>query len=1037
LNTTRYRRTLLATTIIGGAALAMAASPSFAQSADDQATDVGEIVVTGSRIARQDYRSTSPIVTVDAQDFQATGAVTIDSLINDLPQFTPSISSTSNNPSNGGQANINLRNLGSNRTLVLLNGRRVVPSNSDGSVDVNLVPTALIKNIEVISGGASAAYGSDALAGVANFILDDNFSGVQADVQYGQTDRSDGVTQSYSLTVGGNFDDDRGNMVLSLSRSTREVIYNAARDFSKVSGPSGTSPLGSTTFDSNNLPDQALVNTYFGQTVANSGQFGYNDDNSLFAYIGKVNVKNPTGAGSEYTQPGANYTFNTGPLNYLQLPLERYNAYAAGRYKINESAEVYASALYTQYIADTELAASPASGNPAGQTGFRVPASNPFITPDLRRFLASRLYSDPRPNADGTFPTTAARITDLYRLITPPQGLTAAQLTAYRANRANYELTPGAVAPGNASFLLNKRFTSLGGRHSTEEYNIYQLTTGIRGQVPNSSWTYDAYASYGRVSNTTTQTGNVSRSAVQTLLDAPDGGASLCAGGFDPFGVTNLSAECIAYIGKSARNSTVTEQTVIEASTQGKAFDLPAGEVRVAFGATYRQDDFAFGADASLAQSNAVVNRPDGGQNGGSEIAGFNPTPSLSGSTNSKELFIEALVPLLADLPFVEQLDLNLGYRYADYNTAGGTQAYRADLDWSIAGGLRARGGYSRSVRAPSIGELFATSSTGFPSIGEVSATGTAGDPCDRRSSYRTGANAAQVAALCTAQGIAPGSLATYVFSNNQVQGISGGNPGLSEETSDSWTAGLVYQPTFSSPLFSRISASIDYYNIEITDAIDSISASDAIQGCYNASGENPTYDAGNSYCQLFTRDPATGNITGAIETNANLGSVMTSGVDFQGDWSFDLGEVGAPDWGRLSFNTVISWLNEYKDNVVAGGAFTDRTGTISSTFGNTFPEWKALSSITWSKDAFSVGARWRRVGEITVFNSDVVLPSIDYFDMNASWSITDTVALRGGVNNLTDEQPNTFVPGIQANTDPSTYDILGRRYYVGLTAKF
>ncbi|GAW40911.1 Vitamin B12 transporter BtuB precursor [Brevundimonas sp. SH203] len=944
MNNIRYRRSLLATTIIGGAALAMAATPSFAQSTD-QATEVGEIVVTGSRIARQDYRSTSPIVTVSAQDFQATGAVTIDSLINDLPQFTPSISSTSNNPSNGGQANINLRNLGSNRTLVLMNGRRVVPSNSDGTVDVNLIPTALIKNIEVISGGASAAYGSDALAGVANFILDENFSGVQFDAQYGETDRSDGKTESYSITVGGNFDDDRGNMVLSLGRSTRGTIYNAARDFSKVSGPSGTSPLGSTIFDSNNLPSLAVVRSYFNnQTLSNTDAFGFNDDNTLFAYPGKLNVKNPAGAGPEYTAPGANYTFNTGPLNYLQLPLDRYNVYGGGRYKINENAEVYANALFTQYVGDTELAASPA----ANGTGFRVPATNPFIPADLRTFLNAR-------------------------------------------------------ANPNGSFLLNKRFTSLGGRHSTEEYNIYQITAGVRGQVPQSTWTYDVYGTYGRVSNTTTQTGNVSRSSVQRLLDAADGGRSLCSGGFDPFGVTDLSADCISYIGRSARNSTVTEQRVIEASLQGKAFDLPAGEVRVALGAQYRQDDFAFGADSSLAQSNAVTphlganGQPDGGNIGGSEIAGFNPTPSL----------------------------------------AGGTQAYRAELDWTIAGGLRARGGYSRSVRAPSIGELFATASSDFPNIGAPSAGGTGGDPCDVRGSFRTGANAAAVKALCLAQGISPLAIDNYQYSNNQVESRTGGNPNLKEETSDSWSVGLVYQSQLQSPWLSGFSASIDYYNIEITDAIGSIKAGDSLKGCFNVTGENPNFDAGNAYCQLFRRDSLSGNIVGAIENKANLGMVKTSGIDLQADWTLSMADIGAGDWGRLKFNTVISWLENYEDNVVAGGAFTDRTGTIDSSFGNTFPEWKALTSVTWSDGPFSIGARWRRIGEITVINTTEVLPSIDYFDLNGSWAINDTVSLRGGVNNLTDEQPNVFVPGVQANTDPSTYDVLGRRYYVGLTAKF
>lgn len=967
---------------MASAAMFAVAAPASAQEAPGAAT-VDEVVVTGSRITRQDYRSTSPIVTVSAQDFQATGAVTIDTLINDLPQFTPSISSTSNNPSNGGQANINLRNLGSNRTLVLMNGRRVVPSNSNGTVDVNLIPTALIKNVEVISGGASAAYGSDALAGVANFILNENFQGVQFDAQYGQTDRSDGQTESYSLTVGGNFDDDRGNLVLSLARSTRSTIYNASRDFSKVSGPSGTSPLGSTIFDGNNLPSSALLATYFKTGVNATGQFGFNADGSLFAYTGKVNVKNPAGAGPEYTAPGANYTFNTGPLNYLQLPLERYNVYAAARYKINDNAEVYSNALFTQYTADTELAASPA----ANATGFRVPSTNPFITADLKALLNSR-------------------------------------------------------ANPNSSFLLNKRFTSLGGRHSTEEYNIYQLTTGIRGRVPSSEWTYDVYGSYGRVSNITTQSGNVSRSTVQRMLDAADGGRSLCAGGFNPFGVTDLSAECISYIGRSARNQTVTEQRNVEASLQGKAFTLPAGDVRVALGAQYREDRFAFGADSSLAQSNAAAphlgadGKPDGGNVGGSEIAGFNPTPSLKGSTSSKELFAEALVPLLSDLPFIEQLDLNLGYRYADYSTAGGTKAYRAELDWAIGGGLRARGGYSRSVRAPSIGELFATGGTSFPSIGEAGA-GTAGDPCDVRGSYRKGADAAKVKALCLAQGISPAAIDVFQFGQNQVQSITGGNPDLFEETSDSWSGGLVYQSRFQSPWLSRLSASIDYYNIEITDAIGQIEASDALQGCFNATGENPNFDISNSYCQLFSRDQLSGSVTGAIERQANLGAIKTSGVDFQADWGFDIQEVGGGNWGRLNFNTVISWLAEYKDNVVAGGAFTDRTGTIASVFGKTFPEWKALSSVTWSKDAFSIGARWRRVGEITVFNTTQVLPAIDYFDLNASWAINDTVSVRGGVNNVTDEQPNQYVPGVQANTDPSTYDVLGRRFYVGLTAKF
>jgi len=992
LRTQQTRQRLLASTVIAGAAMLAMAAPAMAQDASDTVED---IVVTGSRIARQDYRSASPVVTTDAADFQATGAVTIESLLNDLPQFTPSIGSTSNNPSNGGQANINLRNLGSNRTLVLVNGRRLVPSNPSGTVDVSIIPIALIKNIEIISGGASAAYGSDALGGVANFILNDSFEGVQFDAQYGETDVGDGVTEAYALTLGGNFADDRGNMVLSLGRSTREVIFNAARPFSSVSGPSTTSPLGSTTLDSTNRPSAGFLAAYFGQAVPVASSLGFNDDGTIFAYTGSVNVRNPAGAGIEYTSPGANYTFNTGPLNYLQLPIDRYNAYAAGTFKINDNAQVYASALFTEYTGDSELAATPASG---AATGFRVPSDNPFITGDLRDFLNAR------PNPD-------------------------------------------------SSFLLNKRFTSLGGRHSEDEYNVFQLTTGIRGEVPKSSWTYDVYASYGRVSNITTQSGNVSRSSVQALLDDEFGGAGdgvdpttvLCAGGFDPFGITNLSAECIAYIGRAARNQTTVEQRVVEATLQGKAFDLPAGEVRVAFGAQYRQDDYAFLADAGLAASNPITAHinprtglPDGGNVGGVEIAGFNASQPLSGGTASKELFGEVLIPVLAGLPFIEQLDVTLGYRYAD-TSSGGTNAYRADADWSIVSGLRMRGGYNRAVRSPSIGELFAPVNVGFPSIGEADPDGVEGDPCDIGSSYRNGPDAAAVRALCIAQGIDAGSVDDYIFSSNQVAGVSGGNPDLFEETADTYSVGFVYQSQFSSPWLSGVSASIDYYNIVIADSIGFIDVSSQLQGCFNATGENPTFDASNGYCQLFQRDPLSGNIDNTFENNANLGKVKTSGVDLQVDWRFSLADIGAPDWGTLDLNTVVSWLENYEDQVVPGGVYTQREGTIASTFGRTYPEWKSLTSVSWSNGAFGAGVRWRRVGEMDIFQAadGSGVPSKDYFDANASWSVTDAVSLRAGVNNFTDEQPALFSPGVQAGTDPSTYDVLGRRYYVGLTAKF
>lgn len=982
MKTTRKNSLLLSTILMGAFAGAM---PAMAQQAEPagQETDLGDVIVTGSRIARQDYASTSPIVTVGQEDFQATGAVTIETLVNDMPQFVPAVTSTSNNPSNGGQANIDLRGLGTQRTMVLMNGRRVVPSNSDGTVDVNLIPTPLIRSVEVISGGASAAYGSDALSGVANFILDDRFSGIRIDAQYGVTDRDDGETQSYSITMGGALDEGRGHAVLTIGRSTRERIYNAERDFSAVSGRSAASPLGNTVFDNNNLPTQAFVNGYFGRTdVLNTGSFGFNNDGSVFSYQGTRNFQSPGGIDFDgFTTPGGDWAYNTGALNYLQLPLQRWNAYASASYDLGYGAELYGSLLLTDYQAANELAASPASSN----TGFRVPVTNPFIPAQLAQFLAAR----PNPTA---------------------------------------------------SFRLDKRFTDLGGRHADEDYSVYQGTFGVRGDLQGlKDWRYDIYAQYGRNERVTTQSGNVSRSAVQTLLDAADGGVSLCAGGFDPFGQSNLSPACVAYIARTSVNTSVQDQSVVEASLQGGLFQLPAGEVRFAAGLQYREDNFAFRPDASLSRINPIVTRPDGGTTGGSEIAGFNPQQAIAGSVNSREAFVELLVPVLADLPLVQSLEMSLGYRYADYTTIGGAGSYKAELDWTVNDQVRIRGGIQRAVRAPSIGELFAPLNTSFPSIGTPSASGVAGDPCDTRGSYRNGPKAAQVAALCSAQAAAAGS-AGYIFTNTQVPGITGGNPNLREETADSFTLGAVVTSPFENPWLSGLSASIDYYDIQIDDVIGSISAGAQLQGCFNAQGQNPTFDPNNGYCQLFRRDPLSGSVVDARELNGNLATLKTSGVDVQFDWRVQMGEVGLPDWGAVNLNVILGWLESRQRQDVAGGPIIERVGTtdvVSSGQTNTFPEWKALTTLDWSHDAFKAGVRWRYVDQMQVFASTTSLDTTHYFDLFGSWQLTDAVSLRATINNLADQQPRTWSPGVQANTDPSTYDVLGRRFSVGLTAKF
>jgi outer membrane receptor protein involved in Fe transport len=638
---------------------------------------------------------------------------------------------SSNSPNVAGQAQVQLRGLGAIRTLVLLNGRRVVSSSASSVVDLNLFPTALISSVETITGGASSTYGSDAVAGVLNFRLDRKFEGVQLDAQSGVSDRGDAASQAVSLTVGRDIATGRGNVVLSLGYSNRDPVLNAARKFSSIGGFAGTSPLGSTVFDANNLPSAAAVSAVVPGALRGN-TFGFNNNGTLFAYQGARDYISPGGIDYEgFRMPGplrqTDYTYATGDQNYMIIPQQRYNVYAAGNYKISSFADVYADFLFSQYDANNQLASNPATGP---TTGFRIPAANPFIPAELRAVLNSR------PNAAG-------------------------------------------------DFRLDKRFNELGPRRQNESYDVYQMTMGLRGQLPGvRDWTYDAYLSYGRVDNSTTYTGYLSRSAVQGLLDASDGGASRCAGGFNPFGERPLSETCIAYISRVPTNSTQNDLRIAEIDLQGGLFNLPAGEVRAAVGATQREQKYSFVPDA-MALGTFTLNGVTG-----PELAGLSSQP-LSGSDKVREAYVELLIPLLRDLPFVRSLETNLGYRVSDYDTIGSVSSYKADLSWEIFKGLRARGGIQRAVRAPSLGELFAAQSLSFPNIGvPVSSAGVrqfSGDPCDIRGAYRApgAADASQVRALCIAQNIPGQVVDSFTFSNSQVSGLTGGNPLLKQETAD------------------------------------------------------------------------------------------------------------------------------------------------------------------------------------------------------------------------------------------------------------
>jgi iron complex outermembrane recepter protein len=967
--------------------------PAFAQqSTPSEAGALEEVMVTGSRIARPDFEGNSPVVTLDADMFALSGDVHIENVLNSLPQLAPSFSGTSNNPSNGGQANVDVRGLSgftfAPRTLVLVDGTRVPPSGVLGLVDLNTIPSALIESVEVLTGGASSTYGSDAIAGVVNVRLKRNFEGMQFNVQQSMTEQSDGRMLQVEGMFGGRFADDRGSAVVALTYDDREDVLAGARDFSRVGRGPTLAPVGSGTVPDGrvdwgaNQPSQPLLNQVFGSYGASAGSvlpsapIGFNPDGTVFSF-GLNRAANPVvNYRGDTSDPGFNplsYTHNAFPINYLQLPLERRQFAALARYELMpDAAEVYTRFMYTSYDATRQLAPTPVTC--ASQPGCSVPVTNALIPADLRRLLESR-----------TNPT--------------------------------------------APLTFTKRYSELGPRIEENAYDVTQGLVGLRGDfhVGDDPWRWDIYASWGRAENVATQLGNISRSRLQSALNDPSALASRGCASFNPFGAGVLSPACASAIGIRATNVLKTEQLSAVASLTGSLFELPAGALQFAAGIEYREDRGAFQPDEFLTSG---------------DVVGFNAAQRVSGKIDVLEPFAELVVPLLRDVTAADYVGLELGYRHSDYNLAPTADTYKVGLQWSPVESLKLRGSYNRAIRAPSINELFLPQQEGFPGYT---------DPCNFDSTFRTGANGAQVAALCGAQGIPAAVLSTFRQPNTQARAFSGGNKELQPETADTYTFGVSWQASTDSGWARNLAVSIDYFSYEIEDVIGALTASSIIGRCFNQLGTNPTFDPSDAFCQLFSRNPSNFIVTDVDTLTTNLGGLKTTGADINLAWGIDLSALGAGDAGELGFRLFLTRLLSFEQQETATDVLLPREGTISQTVASAYPELKGVLTTTWSIGDFELRHNLRYIDSMDVVNNDAALtPSTGvvphvakfvYHDLAARWQASEALSVSLGATNLTDKQPPVYTAnaqaGIQSNTDPSTYDVLGRRYFVSATVKF
>ena len=949
-------------------AASIAVIPAYAQETP-KGEELEMIVVTGSRIAKRDAIAESPILTLDQEAMQDSGYTTVDQYLNTLPQVVPNVSSQSNNPSSNGRAFIDLRGLGTGRNLVLLDGRRAMGSTSAGTVDVNTLPTSLIERVEVISGGAGATYGPDAVAGVVNFIMKKTFDGIAIDSTYRTTEKGDGTEWGTGLTTGGSFADGKGSAVFNVNYFNREALYKDARKFSAQASSATSTYPGGGWAPGTNAPSQAALDAAFGSgacsTTGGTGGFGFNPDGSLFC----TGISgNPAFDVVGFTGPDSWiatnfypdwFSYNFEPDNILVLPLERWNVYSHFDLDLNDHFKPYATAMFTNYNALQELAPTPA----AGSTGFTIPVTNPFVVANT-------------------------------------------QLSSLLASRA----TP------TAPFTFSKRFNDLGGRTGYNNHDVWQMTVGAKGDVWE-SWGYDVYYSYGRSVQTELQGGNVRRDRVQLLLDAADGGASVCAGGLNLMGNAPISQACKDYISLEAKNLTVLEQNVVEASFSGDLFALPAGNVQMAIGAGYRDIDFDF--------------KPDSGLQPGL-VAGFNQQLPISGYLDYVDYFAEIVVPVLSGLPFVNELSFTGGYRTTDNNVAGRDDTWKLTMDWTMTDAVRFRGGFQHAVRSPSIAELFAPQVNNFPTF-------TNQDPCnttgDIAAIYRNGPNGAQVQALCAAQSAVAGG-PTYAQPFGQATGIVGGNPDLQPEQADSWTAGFVFQSPWSGEYTRGLSVAVDYFTIKLEEVIDSVAAQDIVQRCFNRDNANPTFDPNNSWCQLFERDPSNGGVVELQQLQRNQAFIETAGVDLTVNYSFPVAA------STLGFQWITSWTEKFETQTTSVDPVFDYVGTIGTLTGSSVPEWKSTLMTSWTMDAWQVTATARYIDSMVHRNtvtggspvSNTGVPDTTYLDLAVKYDVTENISVRATVNNVTDQEPRLYTPNVQANTDPSLYDVLGRTYFVGAT---
>ena len=997
---------------------------------EKKSVQLERVQVTGSRIRKKDYSTASPTVTVSREALTKNGDVTLDTFLNTLPQVNPSGGTTSNNPGNNGQSNIDLRGLGSNRNLVLIDGRRPMVSASNQTVDLNTIPQALIESVEIVTGGAGAVYGADAIAGAVNVKLKKNFQGVDLRASYGDNSKKDSAERQFSAVLGSNFDSNRGNAVIAFDYSNRELLVKGQRSFAGIASTSTSFlPEGAYRQTSGNGITQAAVDSVFagygfGPGVAlPTSVFGFNLDGTLFGVgsagtaIDVTNFRYPIDSNVNTNFFPDFYSYNFDAVNALVLPLERRSTMSKLNYKFDNGIEVFTQFGYSTYRSLTNLAPTPVPTVSAAAAGSASP--DDFVSANLAPGVDSSVF----PNVL-IVPTTNPFIpTDLRTLLNSRTGD-----------------NPNILGTGaNEAFLMRQRTLSAGARNSVYENTVIQYLGGASGPFGDTGWRWETYVSEGRTNIVSTQRGGIDTQRLQGLLEAADGGASVCTGGFNPFGRQPLSPSCVRYLEVPVAARTDFLQQIAQAFVSGPIADLPAGSAELVLGAETRTFEYELIPGA--------LSGP---------ISGPNTIAAAAGENSFFDVFSELSLPVLKDLPYAKAVDLSFGFRTSrssvQDNLTGVTgdsptdEAYKVDLSWKANDFIFGRASYQHSVRAPNFGELFDAGASSPQYF----------DPCSVTSQARSSNNpdAAQLRDLCVDTGLDPADADSYVQpTGSQTQIGIQGNPRLAPESANTYSAGVVLSSPWSDPFLKGLQGSFDYYRIAVNGAIGFATTDVIIADCYNYYGNNPGYEV-TPACESIIRagstiDEVRSDTTDGAFLVDNGGRFTVSGLDIQVDYRLPLGTFGYEFLkGTLGINFLANHVLEAKQKDAPDVPTIDYSGTVgtfSANLGQSFPKWKLNLGTQYSLGRFAVDARARYIDGMTNRNSSIFpgetqftgVGAVTYWDFGASYKILESTTFRLGVQNAFDKQPPTYSPNVQSGTDPQLYDVIGRRFLAQVTMKF